>query len=206
MWWITWEPPHLYLTQLGFTDTTTPLYRQNRLTWHHCFLKKDTKKMLFPWCFTYAAILTVYPHLKRIALLPKLSIIFHSTVTCLSNLCKKAVKNNYFFSTCLDLCLSRVLSNNSKWKLREIWKQSGKRPYRDLTAFGVCWQRCSGVGVLLLPIYTLGSPQAHHELRSLASLERRSNCTMLSIWVTEAHQVSFLLFDKILWGKPIFFM
>lgn len=87
----------------------------------------------------------VYPHLKRIALVPKLHIVFRSTATCLSNLGRKAAKNNYYFLTCLDLCLSRVLSNNSKWKLRQIWKW--KRPYRGLTVAGVRWQGCSEDGV-----------------------------------------------------------
>lgn len=78
--------------------------------------------MLLPQRFTYPDTPTVYPHVKRTALLPRLGIVFHSALTRLSNLGRKAVKNNYFFLTRLDLCLSRVLSNNSKWKLRQIWK------------------------------------------------------------------------------------
>jgi len=58
--------------------------------------KTDTKTP-FPQRFTYPAILAVYPVLKRTALLPKLSIFFHSTLTCLSYLGRKAVKNTFFF-------------------------------------------------------------------------------------------------------------
>lgn len=68
--------------------------------------------------------LSLLIYLNRTAFLSKLGITFHVAVTCLSNLGRKAAKNNFIFLTCLDLCLSRVLSNNSKWKLRQIWKLS----------------------------------------------------------------------------------
>lgn len=64
----------------------------------HCsFFRREMKGMLFSQYFTYSATTTVHPHLNRTAFLPKLGIIFHSTVTCLSHLARKAVKNNYFF-------------------------------------------------------------------------------------------------------------
>lgn len=136
-----------HLRTLLSVFNTTGLYGHHRSFVHteppHAtplILKKDTQKMVFLQRFTYPAIPTVYPHLKRIALLPKLGIGFHSTVSCLSNPGRKAVKNNYFFLTCLNLRLSRVLSNSSKWKLRQIWKL---RLGRDRM---VIWQRsrCTG--------------------------------------------------------------
>lgn len=132
---ITWEPSHLYLTQLGFTDTTAPLYTQHHLLWHYWFLKKDTKKMLFPQHFTYPAILTVYPQLKRTVLLPKLGIVFHSTVTCLSNPGRKAVKTNYFFLTCLDLCLSlcQTTANGN-------WGKFGNLDWEEIVSWSDCIQ------------------------------------------------------------------
>lgn len=119
--WITWECSHLHGTQLGFPDTSPP----EHLLMGYWFFKKDKKEMLFSQHFTYPATPTVHAHLNRTAFPPKLGIIFHSTLTCLSNLARKAVKNNCFFLTCLDPCLFKVLSNNSKWKLSQIWARRG---------------------------------------------------------------------------------
>lgn len=81
---------------------TTGLYRQHRSFAHAAaashyglFFKEDTNAP-FSQCFTYPAILAVYPDVKRTAPLLKLSIFFHSTPTCLSYLGRKAVKNHFF--------------------------------------------------------------------------------------------------------------
>lgn len=109
--------------------------------------------MLFSQHFTYPATPTVHPHLNRTAFPPKLGIIFHSTLTCLSNPARKAVKNNYFFLTCLDPRLFKVLSNNSKWKLSRIWAWRGLN--HDL---------CSGCALLLGCYFSPLTPRAHHDL------------------------------------------
>lgn len=102
---------------------TAGLYRQHRSFAHaaaasHCGLcfKEDTNAP-FSQRFTYPAILAVYPNVKRTAPLLKLSIFFHSILTCLSDLGRKAVKTHLFL-VYMDLCLFRALSSKSKGKSR----------------------------------------------------------------------------------------
>lgn len=121
---------------------TTGLYRQHcsfaqtaAASHYRLFFKEDTNAP-FSQRFTYPAILAVYPDVKRTAPLLKLSIFFHSTLTCLSYLGRKAVKKHFFFWF-IWICLFRALSSKSKGKSRQISKQTGKGPYCDLTAFRV---------------------------------------------------------------------